>query len=143
MQIKFKKTDDALDLPTPSRGTEHSAGIDLRLASIKKYDHGMYTLGLGVCIEMPENTYGLLAVRSSIGAKGLSLVNGVGIIDSDYRGELIIKCRFIHRGFDFPTTGTRIAQIVVMPYTNDVIVMTDVLSDTTRGSDGYGSTDNK
>jgi dUTP pyrophosphatase len=136
--MKFKLLRDKASMPCI--GTEHSAGIDLRLSSIIKSDHGVFTLGLGVAVEIPENHFGMLAVRSSIGAKGLTMTNSVGIIDSDYRGELMMKCTFKHRGYDFPAMGERIAQLIVIPYLKSEIEIVEELNDTVRGVGGYGST---
>lgn len=136
--MKFKLLRDNASMPCI--GTEHSAGIDLRLSSIIKSDHGVLTLGLGVAVEIPENHFGMLAVRSSIGAKGLTMTNSVGIIDSDYRGELMMKCTFQHRGYDFPEMGERIAQLIVMPYLKTEIEIVEELTETVRGDGGYGST---
>jgi dUTP pyrophosphatase len=138
MRIKFKQLND--NIKAPVRGTPHSAGIDLRLSSIKECVAGVYTLGLGVAVEIPSQHYGLLAVRSSIGERGLKLTNNVGIIDSDYRGELLMKCTFEHRGVDFPEIGERIAQIIVQPYLSANIEIVNELNDSVRGSGGYGST---
>ena len=140
MKIKFRLLNK--DIISPSRGTEHSAGIDLRLSSIKEYKEGVYTLGLGVAVEIPVGYVGLLAVRSSTGAKGLQLTNSVGIIDADYRGELMVKCTFIHRGVDFPAVGDRIAQLIVTPYLSGGIEIVEELNKTVRGEGGYGSTGN-
>lgn len=138
MRIKFKQLND--NIKAPMRGTALSAGIDLRLSSIKECVAGVYTLGLGVAVEIPTNYYGLLAVRSSIGERGLELTNNVGIIDSDYRGELMMKCTFEHRGRDFPEVGERIAQIIIQPYLSCNIEIVNELNDSVRGSGGYGST---
>ena len=135
--MKFKLLREGLP---PCIGTEHSAGIDLRLASVVYNDKGIFWLGLGVAVEIPENHFGMLAVRSSIGAKGLTMTNGVGIIDSDYRGELMIKCTFQYRGHDFPEIGERVAQLIIMPYLKTEIEIVTELTDTVRGAGGYGST---
>ena len=138
MRIKIKQLND--NIQAPIRGTVHSAGIDLRLSSVKECVAGVYTLGLGVAVEIPINHYGLLAVRSSWGEKGLQLTNGVGVIDSDYRGELMMKCVFNHRGVDFPEIGERIAQLIVQPYLSVGIELVEKLNNTVRGEGGYGST---
>lgn len=122
----------------PSRGTEQSAGIDLRLSKIKEYKDGVYTLCTGVAVEIPDNHVGLLAVRSSTGSKGLQLTNSVGIIDSDYRGEVMLKCTFKHIGHNFPEIGDRIAQLVVVPCVIDDIEVVEELSNTIRGAGGFG-----
>lgn len=139
MNVKFKLLNK--ELPEPSRGTPHSAGIDLRLSTIKRYENGVYTLGTGVAVQIPYGHFGMLAVRSSTGAKGLQLTNSVGIIDADYRGEILLKCTFQHRGVDFPATGTRIAQLIIVPYVIGDIKVVEDLNNTHRGEDGYGSTD--
>lgn len=130
-----------LYIPAPSRGTPHSAGIDLRLCSIKDYTEGVYTLGTGFAVKMPIGHFGMLAVRSSTGSKGLQLTNSVGIIDQDYRGEIMLKCTFIRRGHDFPEIGDRIAQLIVMPYLIGDIEEVNELDKTKRGDGSYGSTD--
>jgi dUTP pyrophosphatase len=136
--MKFKLLRD--NVGTPCVGTEHSAGIDLRLSKIITSDHGVFTLGLGVAVEIPEDHLGMLCVRSSTGSKGLCMSNSVGIIDSDYRGELMMKCTFTHRGHDFPEVGERIAQLIIVPYLRTEIEIVDELTDTVRGVGGYGST---
>jgi len=136
--IKFKIID--VDIKPPVRATKGSAGIDLRLSSIKMYEKGVYTLGLGVAVEIPDQHFGLLAVRSSTGSKGLQLTNSVGIIDSDYRGELMMKCTFTHRGVDFPEVGDRIAQLIISPCLVDDVMLSYDLGATERGDGSYGST---
>ena len=138
MKIRFKKLPNCIS--TPSRGTPHSAGIDLCLSSVVKSVHGVHTLGLGVAVQIPYHHFGMLVVRSSIGAKGLHMTNSAGIIDADYRGELMMKCTFEYRGFDFPEIGERIAQLIIMPYTKGEIEIVEELNDTVRGGGGYGST---
>jgi dUTP pyrophosphatase len=142
--MKFKLLKHNVGLPCI--GTEHSAGIDLRLAHVKLSDHGVYTLGLGVAVEMPRCLLpgyihaGLLLVRSSWGEKGLSFTNDVGLIDFDYRGELKAKCTFEYRGYDFPEIGERIAQLTIMPMLRPEIEIVEELTNTVRGEGGYGST---
>lgn len=140
MNIKFKMLDKRLPLPT--RGTPLSAGIDLCMSRFDHTDFGVLEIGLGVAVEIPEGHYGLLAIRSSVGAKGMYLTNGVGIIDQDYRGELMLKCVYEYSGFDFPEIGDRIAQLVVQPYLVGDIIEVDELDKTKRGDGSYGSTGN-
>ena len=142
MKIKFKKCGYAAHFPLPTRGTEESAGIDLRLASIQECNHGLYKIGYGVHIEIPFGYRGDLYIRSSTGKQGLAFTNKVGLIDSDYRGELISYVTFNYRGHDFPGIGDRIAQIVVSKYLKGTILEVDELSTTVRGEGGYGSTGN-
>ena len=151
MVLKVKKLHDEAILPT--RGSEHAAGIDLY---VDKYldgvehrgywvEHGGSTIiPLGVAVEIPEGYVGLLVLRSSAGFKrGLSLVNNVGIIDSDYRGELRLCVTLISDSFSaetFVKAGERIAQLVLVPIPSYTVEEVKELSDTERGTSGFGST---
>ena len=127
----------------PKRGSEESAGLDLSAAmespvtiapgEIKK-------IPTGIAIELPKGTAGFVFARSGLGSKGISLANGVGVIDSDYRGE-IATVLINHSGADFVVSpGDRVSQLVVMPVCFPEIICTDELSDTVRGGGGFGST---
>lgn len=139
MNIKFKCTGDY----PPSRGTEHSAGIDICNNGSKNevvYRKDIITIETKTHIEIPKGYVGLVYVRSGLGFRGLDLINSCGVIDSDYRGE--IGLRFINNG-SYPihiTVGERVAQIVIVPYLQGDIKLVDRLSDTERGENGFGST---
>lgn len=116
------------------RATDGSAGFDLRLYGFD--DNGMVNTGVKMAI--PDGYVGLLFIRSSLAKKGFSLSNAVGVIDSDYRGEIKAK-------LNFPTEessilqGDRFAQIVIVQYHAQAEIVED-LDDTERGSGGFGST---
>ena len=125
------------------RGTEHSAGLDLRnaggLVVISPKDSAV--ISTSVHIEIPEGFVGLVFIRSSLGFRcSATLANSVGVIDSDYRGEILVK---VVNGGDDPLcieNMDRFAQLVILPYFNPVLEKIDRLSDTERGCGGFGST---
>jgi len=125
---------------TPAVATDGSAGLDLFVDSIA--DNNM-TIGTGVHVEIPKGYVGLLLPRSSWGLKGLKLANTVGVIDSDYRGEIIIK-RDLHptKGHLDLNRGDKIAQLVVVACDTHFVLVDsiDELSATDRNDGGFGST---
>jgi dUTP pyrophosphatase len=127
---------------TPSRGTESSAGLDLYAdADVLVTSGASVMLGTGIAIEIPMDHVGLVFVRSSVGRSGVALANGLGVIDSDYRGE--IKLCLIYNagnGGQYIRKGQAVAQLVVMPYLHTELVEVDALSTTDRGAGGFGST---
>lgn len=93
----------------------------------------------GVHVELPRGTFGLVAIRSGLGRKGLMLSNGIGIIDEDYRGE--IRIPLYYHGIE-PLRlepGERVAQMVIIPYVQADLQWSEDLSDTKRGQEGFGS----
>lgn len=145
-QLKFKKLTDTAILPTC--GTEHSAGYDLYVNSHENItsdywkDIGIYDLEhkikFGVAVEIPEGYVGLLFERSSLYKKELGLVNSVGVIDSDYRGELMAV---LEGSEETIKIGDRVCQLVVVPCFMADPVFVDELSETVRDQGGFGSTD--
>lgn len=129
----------------PEYGTEHSAGIDLYCdleedVTIKAKEMGGFSLKLKV--EIPEGYFGAIYPRSSTGIKkNLMLLNTVGIIDSDYRGE--IQIHFYNYGDKDVTIQDkdRLVQMIIQPYEKVNIKKAETLSDTERGEGGIGSTD--
>lgn len=137
MQIKFKKLRP--EAVTPKRGTPGSAGFDLTATYIRK-DCGedfLYRYFTGIAVEIPTGYIGLIFPRSSIFRTGMLLTNGVGVIDSDYRGEI----QAVFAGTK-PTykVGDRICQLVVVPIPDVEYIEVEELSETERGTGGYGST---
>lgn len=140
MDIKFKKLDKGL--PDPFIATEGSAGIDLFCSRIDSLDKtkSCMVIATGVAVEIPKQHVGLLLLRSSLGKKGLSLANNVGVIDSDYRGELLLNVKYIEDDIYAPRVAERIAQLVIVPHPAYSVVFTEELSGTERGTGGFGST---
>lgn len=129
----------------PARQTEGAAGADIAAflpeGEIVIPAGGRALIPTGLTMAVPEGYGGFLLARSSMGAKyGVCLSNGVGLIDSDYRGE--VKVALInHSGSDFTIhDGDRIAQLVLLPVPYVSMFETDALEDTLRGQGGFGST---
>lgn len=146
LEVKIKKLHK--DAVIPKYETVGSVGMDLTATS-KKYDeYGNVVFGTGISIQIPDGYYADLRPRSSISKYDLVLANSVGTIDSDYRGELILKFKpsvyfGVNRGDDdgvMYNVGDRIAQLVILPYPKVSFVEVDELSDTKRGTGGFGST---
>lgn len=140
MKINYKYVGE---LEPPKRQTEGAAGIDLfnNAEDITLYAKSSRVFETGTFVEIPEGYVGLVFVRSSMGFKrDVTLSNSVGVIDSDYRGEIKVKlynhsceCYEIKR-------GERIAQLVIVPCFTGDYNLVDELSDTKRGEGGFGST---
>lgn len=129
----------------PHYATEGSAGLDLTVISdedtiIIPYQSTMLCR-TGLAFEIPKGYVGLIYIRSSVGSKlDLVLSNQVGVIDSDYRGEVMLPLRNLGRSARVINSGTRIAQMVITPINQVDIEITDELSETKRGVGGFGST---
>ncbi|MCQ2348953.1 MAG: dUTP diphosphatase [Paludibacteraceae bacterium] len=138
MEIRFKKTDEKA--VTPRVATKGSAGYDLTAVSKAKDDRGYWCYGTGIAAEIPDGYVGLVFPRSSISRYGLELSNCVGVIDSDYRGEITAKFRPSWMGGQVYDIGDRICQLVIVPVLTPTFVEVEELTDTERGTGGYGST---
>lgn len=121
--------------------TPGSAGADLFIKDLhlKGNEAKIHT---GVRVEIPDGYVGLLFARSSLSKTGWILANSVGVIDSDYRGEIIVKLRFVGEDYEMPFhLGDRVAQLVVVPIISPKIWQVgDVDRNTGRGDKGFGST---
>ena len=143
MKINFKYIGD---FDAPKIQTSGAAGLDLfnNEKEIRILEEGKsIVISTGFYVEIPEGYVGLVFARSSLGFKfDCTLANSVGVIDSDYRGEVKVK---IHNHSDKPKMiepNEGIAQIVVVPCFNQ-FTQVDELSETDRGSNGFGSTGKK
>lgn len=139
--IRMQTTNDTARRPV--RATDSSAGLDLSLEDDVIVRHGSITVAnLPYRVAIPHGHVGILALRSSLGARGISIPNSIGIIDSDYRGALKLTLTALP-GTD-PVTlraGERIAQLVILPAVFPEPVEADVNADETqRGEGGLGST---
>jgi dUTP pyrophosphatase len=136
VKVKFKKLHR--DAVIPSYAKPGDAGLDLTATS-HYYDptKDVHEYGTDLAMEIPEGFVGLLFPRSSISKTSLSLTNCVGVIDSGYRGEVILKFRgHEHNRY---VINDRVAQLIVMPYPKVEIEEVTELSDTVRGTGGFGS----
>ena len=142
MIVRIKKTDERAILPT--YGTEYSAGADLYAlldGEIEIKPHETYFVRTGISLEIPEGYCGLVFARSSMGAKrGLAPANKVGVIDADYRGEIMVTLHNHSEKVATVAPGERIAQLAIVPFLKAEFEECDELSDTVRGEGGFGST---
>ena len=133
----------------PVRANPTDAGLDLRARSTYTLQRGVRTLdGTGVRVKIPVNHVGLLFPRSSLSKSGITMTNSVGVIDSDYRGEILASLIFngIQGNCDKIdiVAGERIVQLVVVPISIPMLEYTDETEEewnnTLRGTGGFGST---
>jgi dUTP pyrophosphatase len=122
--------------------TEHSAGLDVASALQYHIEPGeTVKIRTGITLEIPESCFGMICSRSGLGVKeGLIVAQGVGIVDSDYRGELLVPIRNVSPHRREINIGQRIAQLIILPYTKVTPTVVDNLTETKRGAGGFGST---
>ena len=144
VNVKMKKLYENTKLPT--RVDDGSAGLDLYAHLNDDYmrvikPHTTEMISVGFAMETPNNTYGAIFARSGLASKkGLRPANCVGVVDSTYRGEVFVA---LHNDTEKPQqimNGDRIAQLIIMEYPTVGIIETDNLSETERGTGGFGST---
>lgn len=139
----LKLTENAI---MPSYGSACAAGADLYSAEEKiTFAPGETRLvHTGIAMEIPDGYVGLIYARSGIATKrGLAPANKVGVIDSDYRGEIMVALHNHSNSEASIDAGERIAQIVIAPYIRADFIETDELDTTERGAGGFGSTGTK
>jgi dUTP pyrophosphatase len=145
MQIKVKKLNE--NAVMPSYATEFSAGADLYALTdvdIKIEVGETKLIHTGISMAIPENCVGLIYARSGLATKrGLAPKNKVGVIDSDYRGEIMVALFNQSNEVQVINNGERIAQIVITPYIKGEFSESDELEETARGAGGFGSTGTK
>ena len=130
--------------PMPFYATSGAAGIDLAAftdESITILPGHSAIIPTGLCVKIPEGCVGLIYIRSSLGVKSsVTLSNSVGVIDSDYRGELLVSL-INHSDKPFTVNNSdRIAQLVITPYVQALITEADELDETERNAGRFGST---
>lgn len=147
MEVRIKKLHPNAVIPTYAK--DGDAGMDLT-AVTKSYDRdGNVVYGTGLAFEIPEGYVGLVFPRSSLSRLDIALSNCVGVIDSGYRGEVTVKfkpamlfnreqCPIILNNRSYEV-GERVAQIIIIPYPQITFIEADELSETERGTGGYGS----
>lgn len=142
MELHIKRLRSGAVMPT--YGTDGAAGLDLSACldePLTMLPGEQALLSTGIAIALPVGTVGLVYARSSMGVKhGITLSNGVGVIDEDYRGELHVG--LINHGRQAYTihSGDRIAQLIVTPYLRPILTQVQELGETKRGAGGFGST---
>ena len=128
----------------PTYGSQFAAGADLyacidEILTIEPGD--TFLVPTGLAMELPEGYAGLIYARSGLASKkGLAPANKVGVIDSDYRGEIMVAIYNQSPCDQVIESGERIAQIVITPFIQAEFNLTDSLNETVRGTGGFGST---
>ena len=144
MDVKFKKLHDDAKIPSYAHNTD--AGLDLTAVSFtQEFDKSnklVLVYHTGLAVEIPEGYVGLIFMRSSISNKSISLTNAVAVIDSGYRGELLLKYKITTDSL--PTIyqpGEKIGQLIIIPYPKINPIEAEELSSSDRNEGGFGSTD--
>lgn len=143
MRIKIRKT--IPDASLPSRGSDAAAGYDLYAYTDGRDreipPHSTRLVATGLQVEIPDGYFGAIFARSGLATKrSMRPANCVGVIDSDYRGEVMVALHNDSNAYQKITHGERVAQLVIMPYLSVEFEEVDELSATGRGSGGFGST---
>lgn len=144
LQIKPLSPMIGREIPLPYYATAGSAALDLHAcidAPVTIPGGGSVLLPTGLAVSIQENHVGIVAIRSSMGVRhGIVLSNGVGIIDSDYRGPIHVGLHNLGKTPYTVQPGDRIAQLMIVPVTRHEVEVVEELDDTPRGSGGFGST---
>ena len=141
MKDKLKVVSEGFN---PSYGTNQSAGIDLPCITEKDIvikPGETKKIHTGIKVAIPEGYFGGVYPRSSTGVKrNLMLANTIGVIDSDYRGEIMMFIYNYGSSDQIIKNGDRLAQLIIQPYQRFDIELVDELDETDRGEGGFGST---
>ena len=138
LKIKFRKMHP--DAVVPTYAKEGDAAMDLYAAESMKDKWGNHVYLTGVALEIPPGFVGLLFPRSSVSKTSLSLANSVGVVDSGYRGEIMLKYRYTGGANALYGSGDRVGQLMIIPYPKIELIEVEELSSTERGEGGFGST---
>lgn len=142
MKIKIKKLSENSVIPQYSKPGD--AGLDLTCTErVYDVDNGVIKYKTGLSIAVPDGYVGLLFPRSSVYKYDMTLSNCVGVLDSQFRGEIMFVFRQTENRFSkIYQVGDRIGQLIVMPYPQIEFEEVDELDETIRGSGGFGSSGN-
>ena len=141
MKIKIKKVSPNAIIPKYAKTGD--AAMDLVATSMEVDRHGNLVYKTGLALEIPEGFVGLLFPRSSVSKTSMSLANSVGVIDSGYRGEIMLKYKDIGRSSNIQVVykaGDRVGQLMIIPHPKVEFIEVSELSNSDRGSGGFGST---
>lgn len=141
MKVNIKKLNQNAKIPTYAKHGD--AGMDLTAVTCHRDEYDNYVYGTGLALEIPEGYVGLIFPRSSNRKTSAYMTNHVGVIDSGYRGEVMLTFKsrdFVTRDAAPYNIGDRIGQIIIMPYPKIEFNVVFELSETERGEGGHGST---
>ncbi len=145
MKVNVKKLDENAILPT--YGSQCAAGADLYAlcnGTLEIEAGATVLVHTGIAMQIPDGYVGLIYARSGLATKrGLAPANKVGVIDSDYRGEIMVALHNHSHATQSVENGERIAQMVIAPYLTAEFTQADSLDETERGEGGFGSTGKK
>ena len=141
LEIKFKKLVETAKMPTKAHPSD--AGADLTAVS-REWNEELkcWIYGTGIATEIPEGYVGLVFPRSSIRKYTLAQCNAVGVIDSSYRGEIMVSYKLTSDVEKIYNIGDKIAQFIILPYPEVSYKEVETLSETDRGENGHGSSGN-
>lgn len=146
MKLQIKPLSDKIgeSIPLPYYATAGAAALDLHACidqPVALPAGGEALIPTGIAVAVPEGCVGILAVRSSMGIRhGVAMSNGIGVIDSDYRGPLRVGLHNFRDTEYVIEPGDRIAQLLILPVLCPEVEAVDELSPTARGTGGFGST---
>ena len=138
MKVKIKRLDKSAVIPKYAK--DGDAGLDLTATAYKVNEKGQYIYTSDLALEIPDGYVGLLFPRSSICKKDLEMTNSVGVIDSNYRGPIKSVFNPTCEDPEIYELGERFAQLIIIPYPKIEFEEVGELSETNRGTGGYGST---
>ena len=142
MKVRIKKLNDNAVMPTKAHATD--AGFDLYCTSTEvNWGTRKLTCHTGLAFEIPDGYVGIIFPRSSVSNKPLMMAYSVGVIDSGYRGEVTAKFNITGMNEIYANNyqvGDKIAQMIIIPYPEIEFEETDSLSESDRGTGGYGTT---
>ena len=144
MEINVKCVKLRENAVIPSYESLGAAGCDLSAAidsNVMIAPHQTVKIPTGLAMELPEGVFGAIYARSGIATKqGLAPANKVGVVDWDYRGEIMVAIHNHSDEYRIVEPGQRIAQLIIQPYIRAIYEEAEVLNTTDRGSGGFGST---
>ena len=139
--MRYTKTTQ--QTPELQYARQGDAGLDLYTGKqqVTLYQNQIEFVSSGISVELPDNHVGIVAIRSSLGARGITIANGIGVIDAGYRGE--IGLLLLNHSFEpvILAPYSKVAQLIVMPVATVKPTLVTQLSETERGTGGFGSTD--
>ena len=138
MKVKIKRLDKSAVIPKYAK--DGDAGLDLTATAYKVNEKSQYVYTSDLALEIPDGYVGLLFPRSSICKKDLEMTNSVGVIDSNYRGPIKSVFNPTCEDPEIYELGERFAQLIIIPYPKIEFEEVEELSETNRGTGGYGST---
>lgn len=142
--VKLRRSAGNADVPLPRRMTAHAAGYDIAAAvpaAVTLQPGDIQTIPCGFAMAIPPHYEAQIRPRSGLSSRqGITLINGIGTIDSDYRGEVQVPLVNLGKAPFTIERGMRVAQMLILPVPHSELIEVDELDDTARGTGGFGHT---